>query len=86
MEALKSNHGKMGFQHYLKFTDEQATELSSLSADLGLYCDDYYVGVVTGNYDLKKTWDEYVKKCEGMNLEKITDIYQSAYNVFYGLE
>lgn len=86
MEALKTNYGKMGFQNYLKFTDEQSTELSTLSADLGLYCDDYYVGVVTGNYDLEKTWDEYVKKCEGMNLEKITEIYQSAYNVFYGLE
>jgi putative aldouronate transport system substrate-binding protein len=81
-----TDYADYAFQNYLKFTDEQATTLATLTADLGLYCDDYYVGVITGNYDLEKTWDEYVKKCEGMQLDKITEIYQDAYNVYAGIK
>ena len=83
---LLAEYGKMGFQNYLSFTIEQSDFLASSEADLGLYCDDYYVGVVTGNYDLDKTWDEYVKKCEGMKLDQIVEIYQDSYNTFYGLK
>jgi len=78
--------GKVPFQEYLKFTSEQADTLATFTADLGLYCDDYFVGVITGNYDLEKTWDEYVKKCEGMQLDKITEIYQDAYNLYVGIK
>ena len=78
-------YSSFAFQNYLLFTQEQADTLATLTADLGLYCDDYFVGVITGNYDLDKTWDEYVKNCEAMELDTITQIYQDSYNVFFGL-
>lgn len=81
-----TDYSAFAFQNYLKFTDEQSNTLATLTADLGLYCDDYFVGVITGNYDLEKTWDDYVKKCEGMQLAEITKIYQDAYNVFFGIK
>lgn len=80
-----ATYGKMGWQNYMKFTSEESDSIAVLGADLGLYCDDYWVNVITGNYDLEKTWDEYVKKCESMNVDKLIELYQNAYNRFYGL-
>ena len=50
--------------------------MSVVAADLGLYCDDYFVGFITGNYDIEKDWDEYVKTCESMKASELTEIYQ----------
>ncbi|MBR2037493.1 MAG: extracellular solute-binding protein [Lachnospiraceae bacterium] len=83
---MYTNHGRFGWQNYVHLTQEQTDQISVLGTDLGLYCDDYFVGFVTGSYDLEKDWDAYVKECESMGVAELTKIYQDAYNVFFGLE
>lgn len=84
--ALYTEYGRFGWQNYVHLTQEQADQVSVLGTDLGLYCDDYFVGFITGSYDLEKDWDAYVKACESMGVAELIEIYQGAYNVFFGLE
>ena len=90
LQALKTDlldeYGIMGWQNYTKLTAEESDQSSVLSADLGKYCDDYFVGFITGNYDIEKDWDAYVKSCESMKVAELTAIYQAAYNRYMGIE
>lgn len=83
---VNAEFAKFAWQNYIKVTTEESDRINVLSTDLGLYCDDYWVGFITGQYDLEKDWDAYVKGCESMGVEELTEIYQSAYNRFYGLD
>lgn len=84
--ALANEYGKFAFQNYLKFTTEESDTISVISADLGLFCDDYFVGFINGTYDIEKDWDAYVKECESMKLDELTAVYQTAYNRYYGIK
>ena len=84
LEQMKADYGRFGWQNYLHLTTEQADTIAVLGTDLGLYCDDYWVGFITGAYDLEKDWDEYVKQCEKMGAAELTAVYQDAYNTFFG--
>ena len=81
-----AEYGVMAFQNYLKFTDEETETINVIGTDLGLYTDDYFVGFVTGEYDIETEWDAYVEKCNSMKAEELTAVYQQAYNRFYGLD
>ena len=83
---IQGVYGKVAFQNYLHFTNEEVEQINVIAADLGLYLDDHYVGFINGTYDLEKDWDEYVKKCQQMGADDLTKIYQTAYNRYYGLE
>lgn len=83
---LNEEYGVFAFQNYLKFTAEESDTINVISADLGLFCDDYFVGFVNGTYDIEKDWDKFVKECESMKVDELTAIYQAAYNRFYGIE
>ena len=83
---LVADYGKFAFQNYLKFTSEESDAIATYSADLGLYCDDYFVGFVNGTYDIEKDWDAYVAECKKMKSEELTAVYQQAYNRFFGVK
>jgi len=76
--------GQMGWQNYVHLTDAQATTLNEINADLGLLCDDYWAGFITGKYDLEKDWDSYVAMCKQLRCEEAVTIYQAAHDVFFG--
>lgn len=84
--GIAAEYGKFAFQNYLKFTDEETESSNVISADLGLFCDDYFVGFINGTYDIEKDWDKYVAECESMKANELTAIYQAAYNRYYGIE
>ena len=86
IEEYRAKYNKVAFQNYLKFTIEESEKISVIATDLGLYCDDFFVGVVTGEYDLEKEWDNYVAECEKMKAKELTEVYQTAYNRYMGLE
>ena len=83
---LIAEYGVFAFQNYLKFTPEESEAIATNGADLGLFCDDYFVGFVNGNYDIEKDWDAYVAECKKMKSEELTEIYQKAFNRYYGLD
>lgn len=74
--------GKSAWQHILVFTEEEADQISVLGTDLATVVDEWYVHFVTGQKDIEKDWDEYVKLVESLNAEELTEIYQGAYDRF----
>lgn len=86
LNALVDEYGVFAFQNYMKFTPEESDLIATISADLGLLCDDYFVGFVNGTYDIEKDWDAYVAECKKMKVEELTDVYQDAFNRYYGLD
>ena len=83
---IAAEYGKFGWQNYVHLTEEESETVTVLSTDLGLYCDDYFVGFITGTYDLEKDWDAYVAECNRMGAEDLVKVYQNAYDVFFNAE
>lgn len=86
INELVAEYGVFAFQNYLKFTSEESDSIATYSADLSLYCDDYFVGFVNGTYDIEKDWDAYVAECVKMKSKELTAVYQQAYNRFFGVK
>lgn len=80
----RDKYGDFGWQNYLHLTTDQADKLGVLSTDLGLFCDDYWAGFITGTYSIEEDWDEYVAECNKMKVNEIVAVYQDAYDVFFG--
>lgn len=75
---------KMAFQHFLVTTPEEADQISVLGTDLTSVLDEYYVHFITGEKDIEKDWDEYVKLVDSLKGKELTDLYQEIYNRFIG--
>lgn len=81
---IVEEEGVMGWQNYVHMTQTQADTITEISADLGLLCEDYWAGFITGKYDIEKDWDSYVAKCKQLRCDDAVAVYQAAYNVFFG--
>lgn len=65
----------------MKLTADEATQVSSLLADLQTYVETTTMLWMTGQNELDdSSWNEFVLKCESMNLEEILDVYTAAYH------
>jgi len=67
----------------LFFTNEQATEIADLSKTITDYVNEMIARFVTGDADLDKDWDSYVKNLNNMDLERYLGIYQETYDAKY---
>jgi len=85
-QDIVEEYGVFAWQNYLKFTAEESETINFINADLGKFCDQYFTGFITGEFDIEKDWDKYVKECESMELEELTAIYQTAYNRYFGIK
>ncbi|MCR2805650.1 ABC transporter substrate-binding protein [Paenibacillus soyae] len=63
----------------LFFTSEQSAELADLQKTINDYVDESLARFITGDKDLTKDWDDYLKSLEQMNLKRYLEIYQQAY-------
>jgi putative aldouronate transport system substrate-binding protein len=64
----------------LFFTSDQASELADLDKVINDHVKEMIARFVTGDVDLDKGWDGYIKNLENMNLKRYLDIYQQAYD------
>ena len=85
-DEITAEYGKFGWQNYVHLNVEESETVTVLSTDLGLYCDDYFVGFITGTYNLEKDWDAYVAECNKMGAEDLVKVYQNAYDVFFNVK
>ncbi len=76
--------GVFAWQNYVHLTQENAKTLTVINADLGLWCDDYWAGFITGKYDIETGWDAYVAQCQRLRCNEAVDIYQDAYDNYFG--
>jgi putative aldouronate transport system substrate-binding protein len=67
----------------LFFTNDQATELADLEKTINDYVKEMIARFVTGDANLDKDWDTYVKTLDSMNLKRYLEIYQTAYDAKY---
>lgn len=65
----------------LFFNNEQAAEVANIQKTINEYVDQMFARFVTGDADINKDWDGYVKTLDGMNLKRLLAIYQEAYLV-----
>lgn len=63
----------------INYSESDSKEISTLSTDMNAYIDRYVVEVVTGELDLEESWEEYLKVLKGMEVERLIEIYQNAY-------
>ncbi|MCZ8515245.1 ABC transporter substrate-binding protein [Paenibacillus filicis] len=64
----------------LFFTADQASELADLDKVINDHVKEMIARFVTGDADLDKGWDAYVKNLDNMNLKRYLEIYQTAYD------
>lgn len=67
----------------LVFTESQAQELGDLEKVITDYVKEMFTAFVTGDKDIEKEWDSYIKQLNDMGLERYLQIYQEAYDRKY---
>ncbi|MFC5403459.1 ABC transporter substrate-binding protein [Cohnella soli] len=90
LEVILYNETKNNYEPYkptniatvppLFMTNEQATEVADLSKSVNDYVDEMIARFVIGDADIDKGWDTYVKTLDSMNLKRLIELYQEAYN------
>lgn len=61
------------------FTDEERTEYNKYITNINTYAAEYQQKFLLGKVDIDAVWDDYIKELKNMNLDKVTEIYNSAY-------
>ncbi|WP_246067194.1 ABC transporter substrate-binding protein [Paenibacillus koleovorans] len=64
----------------LFFTVDQSKQVVDYSKTISTYVDEMIARFVTGDLDIDKNWDSYLNQLKSMNLQKLMDIYQVAYD------
>lgn len=67
----------------LAFTEEQANEIADFKKTINDYVNEMLARFVTGDADIDKDWDSYLKELENMNLKRYIDLSQEAYDAKY---
>lgn len=84
--------GTLGYEPYendeigvppLILNEEQSSEILDIQKTISDYVSSSTVRFITGDLDLNKDWDAYLKTLKDMNVEKYLDILQQAYEERY---
>lgn len=65
----------------VKFTAKEQEEVATLSTDIEKYVGQMEARFITGEISIDK-WDEYVENLKKMNVDRLTELYQVAYDRF----
>lgn len=64
----------------VSYTAEEVKERGAMQKDITIYLKQARAQFITGELDLDKDWDTYVKSLEQMNLGRLLEIEQAAYD------
>ncbi|MCS7461973.1 ABC transporter substrate-binding protein [Paenibacillus doosanensis] len=62
------------------FTADQASEVADLEKTILDHVKEMMARFITGDSDIDKNWDAYLKNLENMNIKRYLEIYQTAYD------
>ncbi|MFH5185016.1 hypothetical protein ACHHV8_21545 [Paenibacillus sp. TAB 01] len=65
------------------FTADQASEIADLEKTILDHVKEMMARFITGDSDIDKNWDAYVKNLDNMNLKRYLEIYQAAYDASF---
>lgn len=65
----------------VSFTVAETDELSGLKSALSTYITESFANFISGSMDIDddEVWDNYIATLEGMNIERVIEIYQGCY-------
>lgn len=66
----------------IRFTPEQLSELSILTADIDKYIEEMKAKWITGERNVEEDWKGYLDQLEKMGIEKYIKIYQEGYDIY----
>ncbi|REE57573.1 carbohydrate ABC transporter substrate-binding protein (CUT1 family) [Paenibacillus taihuensis] len=72
----------MAFEPTLFMTPDESEVMSSASTDIATFKDSMRDGFITGAKNIDSEWDGYVKTLNGMGIENVQKVQQSAYDRF----
>ena len=64
----------------LLYTEQESTELSTLSTDIGSYLNMMKASFIMGEQDIDANWGSYLSEVERMGLNRYVEIEQAAYD------
>ena len=67
----------------IKLTEEEQREVGVLNTDIEKYVQQMEARFITGDASLS-TWNNYIRDLTNMRVDRLTEIYQAAYNRFLG--
>ena len=65
----------------LKYSTEDQKLVSTVTADILPYIQEYTAKCVTGTFSVDESWEEYLTTLNNMGLEDLMSIYQKAYEI-----
>lgn len=68
----------------LLYTEEEASERSTLAADISAYLRTMKASFIMGEMDIDANWDSYLAELESMGLNELLAIEQAAYDRLIG--
>jgi putative aldouronate transport system substrate-binding protein len=91
LEVILYQESKNKYQPYIQskevtlpplfFEESQASEITDLKKTIEDYVTVMMAAFITGDKDITKEWDNYVKTLDGMNLKRYLEINQAAYDI-----
>ena len=66
--------------YVLKFTEDEQAVIDNYMTEITNYATEMSAAFITGTKDIEKDWAEYVATFEKMNLGKVLEVYQTAYD------
>ena len=63
----------------LKYTEEENEQVSSLTADIWGYIENYAAQAICGEVDIESSWDDFQKTLKSMGADDLLAIQQAAY-------
>ena len=67
---------------FISFTTEESETIAQYQSDIDTYVTESLAKFITGDLDVDKDYDAFASQLEAMNVGKIKDIYQTAYDRF----
>ena len=78
---VKDYGGQYDWPSGVNFTDEQTEEANTIRADLETYFSENYVSFLNGVKPLSD-WNSYIQDMKTFGLDRLTEIYQEAYDAY----
>ena len=66
----------------LKYSIDDGKKVAQINADIKPYVAEYLAKVVTGEYDLEETWDDYVQTLKDMKVDEYYALAEKAYELY----
>ena len=70
----------------LLYTEEEVAERTSLYTDISLYLETMHAQFITGVADIENDWENFLQTLDAMQLPRLLEIEQAAYDRLMGEE